>query len=264
MGLSEWVSIRRFLGVPLMKSFPPKRATTKRVYEEKRHARHQLQAQNGTTDGAGPPSADNTLAGMSSQQLIELEHRLKEMLLPGEASRPFLCDGSPLECSVAIVGINPATTTPFWPHWRSGVGFEKQSWLSAYQAGQANKRNQTRPRIELLVSQLQPLRCLELNLWPYSSRSEAVLEPRLRDTEVFNYLLSVVQPKLLFVFGNSPIKALTATFGVAALPKNQFTSCAYRGNSFQVFTTSHLSRGWSMQRVAELGQQLKARVQNAG
>lgn len=201
---------------------------------------------------------------MSSSRLIALESRLKEMLLPGEASRPFLCDGSPLDCSVAIIGINPATTTPFWPYWRSGIGFEKQRWLSAYHAAQGNKRNQTRPRIELLVSQLQPLRCLELNLWPYSSRSEAVLAPHLRNTEVFNYLLSLVQPKLLFVFGNTPIKALATALGIASLPKNQFTSCVYQGNTLQVFATSHLSRGWSMQRVTELGQQLKARVQDAG
>ena len=53
---SGWVSIRRFLGVPLLKSFPLKRATTKRVYEEKRHASCQLQAQNGTTDGSGSAS----------------------------------------------------------------------------------------------------------------------------------------------------------------------------------------------------------------
>ena len=63
--LSGWVSIRRFLGVPLMKSLPLKTPTTRRLYEEKRHARHQLQAQNGTTDGASPPSGDNTLAAWS-------------------------------------------------------------------------------------------------------------------------------------------------------------------------------------------------------
>jgi hypothetical protein len=201
---------------------------------------------------------------MYSSRLVELERRLKEMLLPNEASRPFLCEGSPLDCTVAIVGINPATTTPFWPHWRSGIGFERQSWLSAYQAGQFNKRSQTRLRIELLVNQLKPLRCLELNLYPYSSRSEAVLAPHLRSAEVFNYLLSLVQPKLLFVFGNTPIKALAATVSAASLPKNQFTSCTHQGHSFQVFATSHLSRGWSKQRVAELGQKLREHVQNDG
>ena len=64
--LSGWGSIRRFLGVPLPRSLPLKRATTSRMYEEKRHARHQLQAQNGTTIGIDPASVDNTLAVLSS------------------------------------------------------------------------------------------------------------------------------------------------------------------------------------------------------
>ena len=59
--LSGRVSIRRFLGVPLMKSLPLKRPKTRRVDEEKRHARHQLQGQNGTTVGIGPAPADNKL-----------------------------------------------------------------------------------------------------------------------------------------------------------------------------------------------------------
>ena len=44
-----------------MKPLPLKTLTTRRVYEEKQHARHQLQGQNGAIDGAKPPSGDNTL-----------------------------------------------------------------------------------------------------------------------------------------------------------------------------------------------------------
>ncbi len=51
---------------------------------------------------------------------------------------------------------------------------------------------------------------------------------------------------------------------IAAWPKNQFTTCTYQGHSFQVFATSHLSRGWSMQRVAELGQKLREHLQKDG
>ncbi len=56
-----WVSIRRFLGVPCRKSSSLNSATTSRVNEEKQHAGYLLQGQNGTTDGAGPASVDNTL-----------------------------------------------------------------------------------------------------------------------------------------------------------------------------------------------------------
>ena len=61
--LSGWGSIRRFLGVPLPRSLPLRRTTTSRMYEEKLHARHYLQAQNGTTIGIDPASVDNTLGG---------------------------------------------------------------------------------------------------------------------------------------------------------------------------------------------------------
>ena len=72
--LNGWVSIRRFLGVPLMKSFPLKWATARRMYEEKWHARHQFQDQNGTTDGAGPASVDNSL-GLANTALSPLPPR---------------------------------------------------------------------------------------------------------------------------------------------------------------------------------------------
>ena len=46
---SGWESIRRFLGVPLQKSLPRRRATTKRVYEEKCCDGGGFHGQNGTT-----------------------------------------------------------------------------------------------------------------------------------------------------------------------------------------------------------------------
>lgn len=201
---------------------------------------------------------------MQPPSLSEFERNLQGLLDPEHHARPFISDGSPFDCEVAVVGINPATVTPFWPFWHSERGFNRQAWLSAYQADTRNKRNQTRPRIEVLVRELSPVRCLELNIFPYSSRNEVELLPHLRDTRVFNLMLSLVRPKLLFVFGSTPIHELAATFGVAPFIKNQFTSCQYQGRLFNVFATSHLSRGWSMQRVAALAHQLKERVLNGG
>jgi hypothetical protein len=63
---------------------------------------------------------------------------------PGQSTdlRPFVCDGSPLDCEVFIVGFNPATpmSLGFWEFWRRGRGFDKVSWLDAY-----IKDRQTRP-----------------------------------------------------------------------------------------------------------------------
>lgn len=56
--------------------------------------------------------------------------------------RPFVCDGSPLDCKVFSVGFNPATkmSADFWHFWRSGYGFDKSVWLKAYE-----KDRQDRP-----------------------------------------------------------------------------------------------------------------------
>ena len=61
MTSAEAEAIREFFGVPFRKWCPLKRATTRRVYEEKRLATHQLQGQNGTTFGGDLASADNSL-----------------------------------------------------------------------------------------------------------------------------------------------------------------------------------------------------------
>ena len=49
--------------------------------------------------------------------------------------RPFVCDGSPLDCSVFLVGTNPSTPMPhnsFWDFWRDDYGFDRASFMLAY------------------------------------------------------------------------------------------------------------------------------------
>lgn len=201
---------------------------------------------------------------MHPQSLLELEQELRKLLDPTHHARPFICDGSPFGCDVVIVGINPATVTPFWPFWNPSSGFDKPGWLLAYKADPLNKRNQTRPRVEALVRGLLPLRSLELNIFPYSSPNERELPVELRDKRVFNLMLSLSRPKLLFIFGNTPILELASTLHVAPFAKEQFTACEYQGHKFDVFATSHLSRGWSMERVADLAKLLKKKISGEG
>ena len=48
--------------------------------------------------------------------------------------RPFVCDGSPLDCRVFLVGINPATEMSgnFWDFWDDDSGFNKEKWRERY------------------------------------------------------------------------------------------------------------------------------------
>lgn len=46
----------------------------------------------------------------------EIDSRIRQLTGEHVESRPFVCYGSPIGCAVAEIGINPGTSTPFWPH----------------------------------------------------------------------------------------------------------------------------------------------------
>jgi hypothetical protein len=41
--------------------------------------------------------------------------------------RPFLCEVNPRPCNMAVVRINPAATTPFWPFCSDDKGMDSAS-----------------------------------------------------------------------------------------------------------------------------------------
>lgn len=195
---------------------------------------------------------------------IALESALRTLLLPGLPSRPFICDQTPFDCPIAIVGINPATATPFWDYWSIDQGFDRAGWIAKYIANQASRRNQTRIRIERLVRALHPIRVIELNAYPYSTPSERVLTPEMRDIRVFELMLRVAKPKVIFVFGKSPARELSKILQVPLLTKEGPTLCTFANQSFTVIAESHLSRGWSYDRVELLAQSIGRHVVHAG
>lgn len=192
--------------------------------------------------------------------LVEMERGLRTLLDKGEFARPFLCSGSPFGCEVAIVGINPRTSTPFWPYWSADRGFDKAAWLAEYKAVPGNARNQTRPRIELLLNELHPIRCLELNIYSSPTPDERSLTLKQKDSRVFEYMLEAVRPRLLFAFGMKPARALAAFLGVEPFTRGVPSQCSFRSETITVLAETHLSRGWSYQRVKELAQTLRSRM----
>ena len=48
-------------------------------------------------------------------------------LMVDRTERPFVCDGSPLQAQVFVVGLNPATTLreDFWSFWDDSAGFDR-------------------------------------------------------------------------------------------------------------------------------------------
>lgn len=189
---------------------------------------------------------------------VDITQALRELLRADIPSRPFLCSGSPVGCEVVLLGINPATTTPFWDYW-SEDGCNRAAWLQDY-LRREGRFKPTRKRIEIVVETLAPeVRVLELNLFPYSSPREHKLADELRDRRVFDYVMSLADPKLVFVFGNTPTRELAELLG-SALPLRQYTPVTLGGKAFEVYVDKHLSYQWRDAAVKQLAIEFKVRV----
>jgi len=181
--------------------------------------------------------------------------------LTHESGRPFLCDGSPIGCNVALVGINPGTPTKFWPYWDVNKGFDKSKWLEKY-LDIHGRLKPTRDRIEEFCKALQPERCLELNLTHHYTPNEKTLsKAQLADTEVFSFMIQTVKPKILLVHGNKPIFYLEKIMKTS-IEKEKFNEVEYEGLPILIYAAkSHFSRGVSREYVRELAEKIKAKLE---
>lgn len=166
---------------------------------------------------------------------------IRTLTMESPTSRPFLCQGSPFGCDIAEVGINPGTDTPFWHFWDDRGQFDKLRWLEEYRRRKGGQRTPTRDRIELFNAAVRPFRVIELNLFHEYSPREAALPKEHRTTELFDFLLAALKPRLLFVHGSKPRQHLERKFGVT-LPNDTFTQIRDGDVSFTIFTASkHLA-----------------------
>jgi hypothetical protein len=173
---------------------------------------------------------------------------------------PFVCDGSPFDCEVFLVGINPAANVPIWPHWLDGSGMNKAGWLTNY-LNTHSKFTPTRSRIERLGRALRPTQLLETNIFPHHSPREHDLPHHLKRTDVFDFLLATLKPRILFVHGRSAvahIKHLTGT----ELERGRFVSVRYQDVPVEVISGHHLSYQWSFAKVEALAGELRRKLED--
>ena len=152
----------------------------------------------------------------------EMQSLMEELKIPN--LRPFVCEGSPLECEVFIVGSNPATemSTNPWKYWSDDYGFYKSRWFEEYKderkkrplkpgRTRRNKISRTRKRINLVVEGACPVKCLETNIYAKPSENEDDLEKYLKTLSLedekrliapFDYLLKQIRPKLVVSHGD--------------------------------------------------------------
>ncbi len=202
----------------------------------------------------------------------EFESTLRELIGHPTEQRPFICDGNPLECTVFLVGTNPATevSKSFWDFWNPDSGFDKHAWFETYKHERKAKplkpgrtrRNEvstTRKYLEQVVIGCKPVKCLETNVYSYPSSELSELSVLKRRTKVFDWLLEAIRPKALLLFGDEAVKHISQLTHSPLVINNV---SKLKINDLQVFVLpkSHLASrkgDWSNEKAHEVGQQLK-------
>jgi hypothetical protein len=151
--------------------------------------------------------------------LDEFERKLVDLIGRPTNLRPFVCDGSPLDCQIFLVGFNPATQmeADFWQFWR--VGYNKAAWFQQYLAERAAKPlkpgkkfrhaiSPTRRNIEAFVKGAEPAKVLETNIYAAASDDMKGLNPASRGIAPFRFLLETIRPKVIVVHGKPAVEAI--------------------------------------------------------
>ncbi|MDO8450345.1 MAG: hypothetical protein Q7T10_16220 [Rhodoferax sp.] len=139
--------------------------------------------------------------------MAEFSSALRALVADAPEMRPFLCMGNPLACNVAVVGINPAATTPFWPFWTEDKGLDRASWINEYKALHNGNLSRSRAALERFVPQVTN-RVIELNAHAKQSKRLSNLKGEHRTTAVLEFMLGVVQPAAILCAGTSALKAV--------------------------------------------------------
>ena len=75
------------------------------------------------------------------EALVDFSREMVSLIDKPTDLRPFVCNGSPLECGAFIVGINPASemSGDFWDFWSDSCGFDKPAWFNKYKIERMNR-----------------------------------------------------------------------------------------------------------------------------
>lgn len=196
---------------------------------------------------------DNAGHGKHMNPIAEFESKLVALIGQPSSLRPFVCDGSPLECRAFIVGFNPATSMSgdFWQFWSPDHGFNKGAWFESYKQERQlrplkpgktrrNPISNTRRVIAWVLEEANPIRCLETNIYAAATEKAVDLNANNRITAPFDFLLEQIQPRIVVVHGKD------ANFHLGS---KQLTC--------RVISVRHFSRGWSQESARELGQLIR-------
>lgn len=198
----------------------------------------------------------HTLGIVSNMTALEkFEQDLAAIIGNPTDLRPFVCDGSPLNCKAFIVGFNPATemTADFWSFWRYGFGFDKSAWFAEYLKDRQSRPltpgktrrpavSNSRRVIDWILEEANPVHCLETNIYASPTEQATELVAARRLTTTIDFLLESIKPDVVIVHGKD-----------ATLHLQEKRIAAH------VISVPHFSRGWSQSDARALGQQIRSK-----
>ena len=173
--------------------------------------------------------------------LLDFDKKLKKV--SGETGRPFICNGSPLDCNVFIVGLNPVVDNSFWDNWNPHQGgFHKKNWLEMYDQ-KRDKRTTTRNRLESFwhkFNKSDSTQLLETNLYRANSNRANEIPKKDKDSSVFNFLLQVIEPNVIIGHGKNISRYL---WHLSGCPFEKKTWCETEiwGFKTNIYCRDHLS-----------------------
>lgn len=184
--------------------------------------------------------------------------------------RPFVCEGHPFDCSVMILGVNPASKMDFNfnSFWDASSGFQKAKWEKEYLASRENgKSSKTRRGIETINSEITPLKTFETNIYAYPTKNVKELkavfnnDPTLKTlaSRPFQWFLeNLTDLKVVLIHGSDAAKAFNEYYP-SNLFKSELNGLPFSCNEIvdlpnkKIVFTQHLSYQTSIEKWKQIG-----------
>ncbi len=209
---------------------------------------------------------------MSDMTLKRFGFQLQQTLRDKDAySHPFVCTGSPPVHGVFIVGHNAATrlSEQFSNYWSDVKGFDKPKFLRDYrsQPRREGKLKGARQRIEVIADIVSQENLLDTNIYTHSTETEAQLERQNKTTNVFEFLLTTLEPQVVLAHGWKAIKFFRRRCVGIIHATTSPQLAKFNGVEFELICTGHLSR-MALDAAENIGrslqQYLRGRVEHLG
>ena len=175
--------------------------------------------------------------------LSKFEEGLKRFVnLKDPDARPFVCDGPPPKRGFFVVGVNPAMrlAKPFDDYWSKSTGFDKTRYLRDFKDQRGGRYTRTRERIEQIAANAGREFTLDTNIYWRPTRRRRELKREHEITKGFIYLMSELQPKVVFAHGNDAFCFFQEYFPDLTKGDMTFRLRSWNGFEFALTSGRHL------------------------